>query len=54
MAVVQVGEWEPRQKTDWRKINGAIKQSYTPTIHEEGYFLRATASYKQTFTGHDP
>ena len=37
-------------ETDWRKINGAIKQSYTPTIHEEGYFLRATASYKQTFT----
>ena len=39
-------------ETDWRKINGAAsrKYTYTPTKHEEGYFLRATASYKQVFS----
>ena len=36
--------------TDWRDINGANSQRYTPTEQDEGYFLRATASYHQTFS----
>ena len=37
-------------ETDWRKINDATSKTYTPTIQEEGYFLRATASYRQVFS----
>ena len=34
----------------WQNIPGANSSSYTPTENDESRYLRATASYKQTFT----
>ena len=59
-------EWQWHRSldgSDWRKIPGATSSSYTPTTYiptedlsqhpvgdDESHYLRATASYKQTFT----
>ena len=59
-------EWQWHRSldgSDWRKIPGATSISYTPTTYiptedlsqhpvgdDESHYLRATASYKQTFT----